>query len=96
VLDVATVLPRRSHARIATAATGTIRTTLMTDRRSRTLLRPNAPEWGALNEQKRSLLTPPADTPIEDLLRSGQRVSEQAALLRRAIEKSDGRNPSRS
>jgi hypothetical protein len=68
----------------------------MTDRKSRTLLRRDAPEWAALNEQKRSLLTPPADTPIEELLRSGQRISEQAALLRRAIEKSDGRNPSGS
>jgi hypothetical protein len=68
----------------------------MTDRRARTLLRRNAPEWAALNEQKRRLLTPPADTLIEELLRSGQQVSEQAALLRRAIEKSDERNPSAS
>ena len=68
----------------------------MTDRRTRTLLRRDAPEWAALNEQKRSLLTPSADTPVEALLQSGQRISEQAALLRRAIEKSDGRDPSGS
>jgi hypothetical protein len=68
----------------------------MTDRRSRTLWRRDAPEWAALNEQKRRLLTPAADTPTEELLRSGQQVSEQAALLRRAIEKSDERNPSAS
>jgi hypothetical protein len=68
----------------------------MTDRRSRTLLRRDAPGWAALNEQKRSLLTPPADTPIVALLQSGQRISEQATLLLRAIEKSDGRDSASS
>jgi len=55
----------------------------------RTLLRPDAPQWAALNEEKRRLLTPPPDTPVEDLLRQGQELSRQAALLLEAVERAD-------
>jgi hypothetical protein len=63
----------------------------MSDPEPRTLLRANAPEWAALNEEKRRLLTPAPDTPVEQLLRQGQQLSEQAALLLRAVERADGR-----
>jgi hypothetical protein len=63
----------------------------MTDREPRSLLRPDAPEWAALNREKRGLLTPPADTPVEELLRQGQQLSEQAALLVEAVERADER-----
>jgi hypothetical protein len=59
---------------------------------SRTLLEPgHEAEWAELNKEKRRALTPPADTPIGDLLRSGQHLSAQAAGLVRAIERADGR-----
>jgi hypothetical protein len=44
-------------------------------------------EWAALNEEKRRALTPPADTPVEVLLRQGQHLSRQAWLLLRAVER---------
>jgi hypothetical protein len=47
-------------------------------------------EWAALNEEKRRALTPPADTPIRELLRRGQHLSAQAAWLLRAVERADG------
>ena len=61
----------------------------MSERKPQTLLRPGAPEWAALNEEKRRLLTPPPDTPIEELLRRGERLSEQAARLAAAVERAD-------
>jgi hypothetical protein len=48
-------------------------------------------EWALLNEEKRRVLTPPADTPIEELLRRGQHLSAQAAWLLRAVEQADDR-----
>ena len=57
----------------------------------RTLLEPgHEAEWVGLNEEKRRFLTPSPDTPPEDLLRRGQRLSAQAAALLRAIERADG------
>jgi hypothetical protein len=46
-------------------------------------------EWAKLNEEKRRTLTPPADTPIEELLRRGQHLSAQAAWLLRAVEQAN-------
>lgn len=48
-------------------------------------------EWAILNEEKRRTLTPPADTPVEELLRRGQHLSAQAAWLLRAVEQANGR-----
>jgi hypothetical protein len=47
-------------------------------------------EWERLNAEKRRFLTPPADTPINELLRRGQRLSAQAAALLRAVERARG------
>lgn len=47
-------------------------------------------EWAQLDAEKRQLLMPAADTPLEDLLRRGQHLSAQAAALLRAIERADG------
>ena len=47
-------------------------------------------EWAVLNEEKRRVLTLPADTPIEELLRRGQHLSAQAAWLLRAVEQANG------
>lgn len=59
--------------------------------RTRTLLEPgHEAEWAALNEEKRSVLTPPADTPVSELLRRGQHLSAQAAKLLRAVERANG------
>jgi len=41
-------------------------------------------EWARLEAEKRAALTPPPDTPIHELLRRGQHLSAQAAMLRRA------------
>lgn len=68
----------------------------MTDPKSRSLLRPDAPEWAALGREKRALLTPPADTPVEELLRQGQQLSEQAAMLVEAVDRADERGRSGS
>lgn len=58
---------------------------------ARTLLEPGHDDaWARLNSEKRQLLTPPADTPVEELLRRGQHLSAQAAGLLRAIERADG------
>ncbi|HEY2766681.1 MAG TPA: hypothetical protein VGI76_00380 [Solirubrobacteraceae bacterium] len=60
----------------------------------RTLLEPgHDDEWAALNAEKRHALTPPADTPISELLRRGQHVSAQAAKLLRAVERAAGGTP---
>jgi hypothetical protein len=57
----------------------------------RTLLEPgHEAEWTALNEEKRRALTPPANTPISELLRRGQHLSAQAAWLLRAVERANG------
>ena len=47
-------------------------------------------EWAVLNEEKRRALTPPPDTPVEELLRQGQHLSAQAAWLLRAVEQANG------
>ena len=59
----------------------------------RTLLEPgHEEEWAILETEKRKVLTPPADTPIGELLRRGQHLSAQAAKLLRAVERAaDGR-----
>ncbi|MBA2505300.1 MAG: hypothetical protein H0V29_05060 [Thermoleophilaceae bacterium] len=63
----------------------------MTDPDPSTLLHPHAaPEWAAINAEKREILIPPPETPVEDLLRAGQQVSEQATLLIQAIERGSG------
>lgn len=57
----------------------------------RTLLEPgHGAEWKQLNAEKRKFLTPPSDTPLEELLRRGQHLSAQAAALLRAVERADG------
>jgi hypothetical protein len=57
----------------------------------KTLLEPgHEAEWARLGEEKRRALTPPADTPIGELLGRGQRLSAQAAKLRRAVERAGG------
>jgi hypothetical protein len=58
--------------------------------RPRTLLEPgHEAEWAELGEEKRRALTPPPDTPIDELLRRGQHLSAQAAGLLRAVEQAD-------
>jgi mannose/cellobiose epimerase-like protein (N-acyl-D-glucosamine 2-epimerase family) len=53
-----------------------------------TLLEPgHETEWAVLNEEKRRTLTPPPDTPVEELLRHGIALSRQAFLLLRAVER---------
>lgn len=60
------------------------------DRRPHTLLEPgHDAEWAALNEEKRCALTPPADTPVGELLRRGQHLSAQGAWLMRAVERAE-------
>jgi hypothetical protein len=64
----------------------------MSARPRKTLLEPgHEAEWAALSEEKRRALTPPADTPIGELLRRGQHLSAQAVGLLRAVERADGR-----
>jgi hypothetical protein len=61
----------------------------------KTLLEPgHEAEWQRLNEEKRSGMAPPADTPVGELLRRGQHLSAQAAKLLRAVERGDGGNRS--
>ena len=50
-------------------------------------------EWVRLEAEKRAALTPPPDTPIRELLRRGQHLSAQAAMLRRAVSSADERAP---
>ena len=58
----------------------------------KTLLEPgHEAEWDRLNAEKRQALTPPPETPLETLLRRGQRLSSQAAGLLRAIERGSER-----
>lgn len=63
-----------------------------------TLLAPgNERAWARINEEERHAATPPADTPVEALLRSGIALSEQAFMLLNAIERTDdGRSASRA
>jgi hypothetical protein len=59
--------------------------------RRRTLLEPgHEAEWAEFNREKRRALTPPPDTPVEELLRRGQHLSAQAAWLLRAVERANG------
>jgi hypothetical protein len=59
--------------------------------RSRTLVEPgHEAEWSRLNAEKRHGLTPSPETPVEELLRRGQRLSAQAARLMQAIEHTGG------
>jgi hypothetical protein len=60
-----------------------------------TLLEPgHDATWDRLGREKRAALRWSVDTPVEELLRAGQRLSAQAAALRRALE--DGRRSARS
>jgi len=55
-----------------------------------TLLVPgNEEAWASINRDERRAAAPPADTPVETLLRSGLALSEQAFLLLNAIERPD-------
>jgi len=64
--------------------------------RPRTLLEPgHEAEWAVLNEEKRRALTPPADTPVEELLRQGQHLSRQAFMLLRAVERAENERTAR-
>jgi hypothetical protein len=49
----------------------------------------NEAEWAELDREKRAALTPPADTPVAELLRRGQHLSAQAGGLLRAVERAD-------
>lgn len=68
----------------------------MVDRPHRTLLRPGADEWGRLNEEKRRLLIPSQDTPIDQLLREGEALSAEAMHLIASIRPPSGQRPARS
>lgn len=60
--------------------------------RPRTFLEPgHEAKWEALNREKRELLRPAPNTPVEELLRRGQRLSIQAARFRRAVDGSNDR-----
>jgi hypothetical protein len=64
--------------------------------RPRTLLEPgHEAEWAELNREKRRALTPPADTPVEELLRQGQHLSGQAFKLLRAVERAENERTAR-
>jgi hypothetical protein len=68
----------------------------MTNRPRKTLLEPgHEAEWAELNEEKRRALTPPADTPVEELLRQGQHLSRQAFMLLRAVERAKNERAAR-
>lgn len=59
---------------------------------TRTLLTPgNEEAWAQIDRAERHAAVPPADAPVETLLRSGMALSEQAFALLNAIERSDGR-----
>jgi hypothetical protein len=62
----------------------------MATRADKPLLSPgNEAEWAILGAEKRKALTPPADTPVSELLRRGQHLSAQAGALLRAVERAD-------
>jgi hypothetical protein len=62
----------------------------MATRTDKPLLAPgNEAEWAELDREKRAALTPPADTPVAELLRRGQHLSAQAGGLLRAVERAD-------
>ena len=64
------------------------------DRSASTLLEPgHESEWERLEAEKRAILTPLHDTPIGELLRRGQRLSAQAARLRRAVDEGSALPP---
>ncbi len=73
-----------SLSRRAGGPLGTYHTTGMPEPH-KTLLRPGATEWERLNAEKRELLRPAADEPVESLLRRGVALSRQAARLRHAL-----------
>lgn len=51
-----------------------------------TLLVAGHPEWERLASEKRAAVRRSPATPVEELLRAGQRLSAQAAALRRGLE----------
>jgi hypothetical protein len=53
--------------------------------KSGTLLTVGHPAWERLEREKLAARRRSPDTPVEELLLAGQRVSTQAAALRRAI-----------
>lgn len=55
--------------------------------RRRTLLTPGNPEWTALEREKRELLRPRAEVPVEELLRRGIRLSAEAGRLMKGVER---------
>jgi hypothetical protein len=62
----------------------------MATRTDKSLVAPgNEAEWAELEREKRTALTPPADTPVGELLRRGQHLSAQAGGLLRAVERAD-------
>jgi len=50
-------------------------------------------EWVRLAAEKRAALTPPPDRPIRELLRRGQHLSAQPAMLTRAVSSADEHAP---
>lgn len=66
----------------------------MVEHAHRTLLRPGATGWAALNEEKRRLRTPAPDTPVEHLLREGEGLSAEAMRLIASIEAPADERPS--
>jgi hypothetical protein len=59
-----------------------------------TLLTPgHEAAWAQINEEERRGAVPPADTPVEALLRSGIALSAQAYALLNAIERPDADRP---
>jgi hypothetical protein len=56
-----------------------------------TFLKVGHAAWDRLEAEKRSARRRPSDTPVEELLRAGQRLSAQAGALRRAVSR-DGRS----
>jgi hypothetical protein len=68
------------------------------DARRHTLLAPgHEARWAQINEEERRGAVPPADTPVEELLRSGMALSQQAFALLNAIERPDaGRSAPRA
>jgi hypothetical protein len=65
----------------------------VSDPAHRTLLRPGASEWKALNDEKRRLLAPPPETSVEQLLREGEALSAEAIGLLAAIEGQSDERP---
>jgi hypothetical protein len=49
--------------------------------------------WARINDEDRRRAIPPADTPVETLLRSGMALSQQAFALLNAIERPDADGP---